>query len=62
MKAIGIVLSGLGIAEAFLALLFWTLEEYSGSQVSILYVLPGLAVAFLGLICLTREASGRHLT
>ena len=52
MKAIGIVLLGLGTAEAFFAFLFWTLEEYSGSQVSILYILAGIVVAFLGLICL----------
>jgi len=52
MKAIGFILLGFGMAWAFFATLFWTLEEYSRSQVSIWYILAGLAVAFLGLICL----------
>jgi len=57
MKAVGIVLTGLGIAEAFFAFLLFVLEEYSRSQVSILYIFPGIAVALLGVICLTRETA-----
>lgn len=52
MKALCIILLGFGMAWAFFAFLFFVLEEYSGSQISILYILPGLALAFLGLICL----------
>ena len=59
MKAIGIILTGLGIAEAFFAFLFFMLEDYSGSKVSMLYIFLGIAVAFLGLICLTREEVGK---
>jgi len=55
MKAIGIILTGLGIAGAFFAFLLFILEEYSGSYVCIPYILLGIAVAFIGFICLTIE-------
>ena len=52
MKAMGFIVLGFGIAWTFFAFLFFLLEEYSGTQVSLLYILPGLILGFLGLICL----------
>ena len=55
MKAIGMFLIGLGMTETFIVYILFITEEYSRSKVSMLYMLPGIVVAVLGVICLTRE-------
>ncbi len=52
MKALGVLLVGLGCLWAFISAMFFFLEEYTRSQGSILSVLAGLFVAFLGILCL----------